>query len=147
MTLQLFFVTAFWQKVPLQIIPNITRILLLDQEKTFNQIHLCHPHTCITCFGLLPRLINCITFLFFNTSICVIVNGFLSVPFAQSQGDSLSLLLFNIAIEPLLRTIYASASIPSFPFQEGSDENVFFFFFKKKKNNLGVLLVCFVLID
>ncbi|KAG1277445.1 hypothetical protein G6F66_012295 [Rhizopus arrhizus] len=97
--------------------------LLLDQEKAYDLVHPDYLHVCLTRFGLPFRLINCITSLFFNTFICVNVNGFFSAPFAQSrglrQGDPLSLLLFNLAIEPLLRTIYASPSITGFSFQVG----------------------------
>ncbi|KAG1487412.1 hypothetical protein G6F53_012717 [Rhizopus delemar] len=56
--------------------------LLLDQEKAYDRVHPDYLHACLTRFGLPPQLSTCITSLFFNTSICVNVNGFLSVPFS-----------------------------------------------------------------
>ncbi|KAG1254667.1 hypothetical protein G6F68_010736 [Rhizopus microsporus] len=99
--------------------------LLLDLEKAYDWVHPDYFYACLTYFGLLPRLINCITSFLFNTSLCVKINDFLSVSFTQGrglcQGNPLLPLLFNLAVKPLLRTIYASPSIPGFPFQEGSD--------------------------
>ncbi|KAG1018649.1 hypothetical protein G6F26_010776 [Rhizopus arrhizus] len=94
-------------------------------EKAYDWVHPDYFYACLTYFGLLPRLINCITSFLFNTSLCVKINDFLSVSFTQGrglcQGNPLLPLLFNLAVKPLLRTIYASPSIPGFPFQEGSD--------------------------
>ncbi|KAG0755182.1 hypothetical protein G6F24_012005 [Rhizopus arrhizus] len=86
--------------------------LLLDQEKAYDRVHPDYLHACLTRFGLPSRLINCITSLFFNTSICVNVNGFVSVHFAQGRRLRQR--------DPLLRTIYVSPSITGFSFQVGS---------------------------
>jgi hypothetical protein len=97
--------------------------LLLDQERAYDRVHPDYLHVCLTRFSLPPRLINRITSLFSDTFICFNVHGFLSVPFTPShglcQGDSFSPLLFNLAIEPLLRTLCVSPSIPGFSFPRG----------------------------
>ena len=97
--------------------------LLLDQEKAYDLVHPDHLHACLMRFSLPPRLINRITSLFFNNFICFNVHSFLSVPFTPSrglcQGDPFSLLLFNLAIEPLLRTLCVSPSIPGLSFPRG----------------------------
>ncbi|KAG1438913.1 hypothetical protein G6F56_012474 [Rhizopus delemar] len=94
--------------------------LMLDQEKAYDRVHPTYLRLCLQHFGLSQRLTDCITSLFFNTSLCVNVNGFISTPFDQGrglrQGDPLSPLLFNLVLEPLLRTIYATSSLPGFVF-------------------------------
>lgn len=92
--------------------------LLLDQEKAYDRVHPKYLQACLEHFGFPSSLIHCIQTLFFGTSLCINVNGFLSTPIAQArglrQGDRLSPLLFNLAIEPLLRSIWFSRLITGF---------------------------------
>ncbi|KAG1328634.1 hypothetical protein G6F62_008060 [Rhizopus arrhizus] len=94
--------------------------LLLDQEKAYDRVHPDYLRQCLIHYGFPTQLINCVTSLFFQTSLCVNVNGFISAPFLQGrglrQGDPLSPLLFNLALEPLLRSIWASPQIGGFHF-------------------------------
>ncbi|KAG1136397.1 hypothetical protein G6F37_012055 [Rhizopus arrhizus] len=96
--------------------------LLLDQEKAYDRIHPGYLAACLDRFGFPEELISCISSLFFNTSLCINVNGFTSVPFPQGrglrQGDPLSPLLFNLALEPLLRSIWSSPHLAGFRFHQ-----------------------------
>ena len=94
--------------------------LLLDQEKAYDRVHPSYLRSCLSHFGFPAPFVDCITQLFFGTTLCVNVNGFLSAPFPQGrglrQGDPLSPLLFNLAVEPLLRMIIASPRLRGFTF-------------------------------
>jgi hypothetical protein len=83
--------------------------LLLDQEKAYDRVHPQYLKACLDKYGFPQPLVVSIISLFFGTSLCINVNGFLTAPISQDrglrQGDPLSPLLFNLAIEPLLRAI------------------------------------------
>lgn len=79
-------------------------------------------------FGFTESFVTCISSLFFQTTLCMNVNGFLSSPFAHGrdlrQRDPLSPLLFNLAIESLLRTLMLSSQLSGFRFLPDSSEKV-----------------------
>lgn len=102
--------------------------LLLDQQKAYDRIHFEYLQQCMQAFNIPTVIINAVTSLFSSTMIQVNVNGFLTAPFQQSrglrQGDPLSPLLFNIAFDPLLRSIDKSPHIQGFNFHmETSSDN------------------------
>ena len=94
--------------------------LLLDQEKAYDRVRPKYLQACLEHFGFPSTLITSTLSLFFGISLCINVNGFLTASIQQArglrQGDPLSPLLFNLAIEPFLRSIWSSSLIPGFTF-------------------------------
>ncbi|EIE82780.1 hypothetical protein RO3G_07485 [Rhizopus delemar RA 99-880] len=88
--------------------------LLLDQEKAYDRVHPQYLKDCLERFGFPSTLVTSILSLFFGTSFCININGFLTTSIQQArglrQGDPLSSLLFNLAIETFLRSIWSSYS-------------------------------------
>jgi hypothetical protein len=84
---------------------------LLDQEKAYDRVHPTYLRQVLLRFGFPSSLVSCLCSLFFGTEISISINGWLGVPIPQlrglRQGDPLSPLLFNLAFEPLLRSILA----------------------------------------
>ena len=84
-------------------------IVILDQEKAYNRI--LHPYLwwILRKFGIPDHFIKTIQALYDNAKTFVMTNGKLNDPFTISkgvrQGNALSCLLFNIAIEPLAESI------------------------------------------
>ena len=74
-------------------------IIALDQEKAYDKID--HHYLLET----LKKFIQTVSSLYENAETAVIINGVISSPFSVTQGvrqgDPLSCLLFNLAIEPL----------------------------------------------
>ncbi|KAG1358340.1 hypothetical protein G6F62_000791 [Rhizopus arrhizus] len=100
--------------------------LLLDQEKAYDRVHPQYLQACIDKFGFPQSLVASIISLF-GTTLCINVNGFLTALISQArglrQGNSLSPLLFNLAIEPLLRFIWSSPLISGFIFLRPQQPN------------------------
>ncbi|KAG1370323.1 hypothetical protein G6F61_012134 [Rhizopus arrhizus] len=76
--------------------------LLLDQEKAYDRVHPQYLQACLERFGFPSSLITSILSLFFGTSLCINVNGFLTASIQQAsglrQGDPLSPLFFNLDV-------------------------------------------------
>ncbi|KAG1138852.1 hypothetical protein G6F37_010178 [Rhizopus arrhizus] len=100
--------------------------LLLDQEKAYDRVHPHYLQACIDKFGFPQSLVASIISLF-GTTLCINVNGFLTVPISEArglrQGNPLYPLLFNLAIEPLLRFIWSSPLISGFTFLRPQQPN------------------------
>jgi len=93
-------------------------IIALDQEKAYDKI--CHDYLWRTMekYNLPQTFINTIRSLYESAKTVVIINGAISQPFQVSrgvrQGDPLSCLLFNIAIEPLANLLRTSKDLKGF---------------------------------
>ena len=80
-------------------------LIALDQEKAYNKI--CHDYLdkTLEAYNLPERFRKIIKSLYESAETVVMINGMPSAPFKVSrgvwQGDPLSCLLFNLAIEPL----------------------------------------------
>ena len=90
-------------------------IVALDQEKAYDKILLPYLWEVLRKFGFPEKFINTLQSLYDNAETTVMINGELSRPFivlrGVRQGDALSCLLFNIAIEPLAAAIRGSPKI------------------------------------
>lgn len=97
--------------------------VMLDQTKAYDLIHPTYLVKVLEKFGFPTAFVHCIQNLFFNNQIFVNMNGFLSPAVSQKrglrQGDSISPLLFNFAIEPFLQSILAHQDISGYSLQHG----------------------------
>ena len=80
-------------------------IVALDQEKAYDKIRHDYLWKCLDAFKLPGLFINTVKSLYANAYTQVAINGVMSTPFRVTrgvrQGDPLSCLLFDLAIEPL----------------------------------------------
>ncbi|KAG1447912.1 hypothetical protein G6F55_010897 [Rhizopus delemar] len=92
--------------------------LLCDQEKAYDRVHPTYLRAFLTRFGFPMGFIDSISSLFFGTSMKVNVNDYLTqpVPLGRGlrQGDPISPLLFNLVMEPLIKSIIQSDRIQGF---------------------------------
>ncbi|KAG1050125.1 hypothetical protein G6F43_007574 [Rhizopus delemar] len=92
--------------------------LLCDQEKADDRIHPDYPRADLVQFSFPEQFILAITSLFYNTSMQVIVNGHLTLPVPLGrglrQGGPINPILFNLALEPLIRAFNDSQRIQGF---------------------------------
>ncbi|KAG1049853.1 hypothetical protein G6F43_007845 [Rhizopus delemar] len=83
--------------------------LLLDQEKAYDRVHPGYLRSVMAKFNFPAQFIKCISKLFFGNQVSININGFFTDPINQQrglrQGDPLSPLLFNIALEPFLLSL------------------------------------------
>lgn len=95
--------------------------LMLDNAKAYDRVHPTYLTKVLSKFGFPIIFVNCITSLFFGNSIFVNMNGFLTKPFRQQrglrQGDTISPILFNFALEPFLQSIIKCKEINGYSLQ------------------------------
>lgn len=98
--------------------------LMLDQEKAYDRVHPLYLKHVLLRFGFPDSLVASLSGLVFDTHIQVNVNGHLSASVLQGRGlrqrVHLSPVLFNLALEPLLRTLMADSSFHGYHFQRPS---------------------------
>ena len=80
-------------------------IVALDQEKAYDKIRHDYLWKCMETFNLPEIFVSTVKSLYANAHTQVAINGVMSTPFQVTrgvrQGDPLSCLLFDLAIEPL----------------------------------------------
>jgi hypothetical protein len=95
--------------------------IMLDNAKAYDRVHPQYLSQVLLKFGFPSQFVTCILNLFFDNSIHVNINGFLTKPIAQRrgirQGDSISPVLFNLAIEPFLLSIINNPDISGYSLQ------------------------------
>lgn len=84
-------------------------IIALDQEKAYDRIDHEYLWRTLERFGIPRQFISTVQSLYHNARTVVIINGERSSPYTVTrgvrQGDPMSCLLFNLAIEPLACTL------------------------------------------
>ena len=93
-------------------------IVALDQEKAYDKIDHHYLLETLRKFNLPTPFIDTINSLYKTASTAVLINGVVSSPFNVTrgvrQGDPLSCLLFNLAIEPLACLLRTSPDLDGF---------------------------------
>ncbi len=87
-------------------------IVALDQEKAYNKVAHDYLWTTLQAYNLPESFINTIKSLYSDATMRVMINGYISSPFqvrrGVCQGNPLSCLLFDIAIESLVNALRKS---------------------------------------
>ena len=87
-------------------------LVCLDQEKAYDRIDHEYLFKCMSKYGIPESVIKLVKTCYSNSYTSVIINGVVSEEFQVTrgvrQGDPMSCLLFNIAIEPLANAIRKS---------------------------------------
>lgn len=95
--------------------------IMLDNNKAYDRVHPHYLTQVLLKFGFPFEFVRCIQNLFFDNEIYINMNGFLSNPVKQNrglrQGDSISPLLFNFAIEPFILSIINNNNISGYTMQ------------------------------
>jgi hypothetical protein len=93
-------------------------IITSDQEKVYNKIQHTYLFETLEAFHLPPLFVNMVRNLYKSAYTQVVINGSLSSLFQVTrgvcQGNPPSCLLFDLAIEPLVYTIWNSPNINGF---------------------------------
>lgn len=100
--------------------------LLLDQEKAYDRVHPLYLNIVLEKFGFSSTIIENISKLFFDNSMQVNGNGHftgdIQQPRGLRQGDPLSPVLFNLALEPLLLAIQQDENIKVYEYSTVTGE-------------------------
>ncbi|CEP15119.1 hypothetical protein [Parasitella parasitica] len=97
--------------------------MLLDQEKAYDRVNAVYLGAVLERFGFPDRFVSCINQLFFGNAMFVNINGFFTAGVHQErgirQGDPLSPLLFDLALEPFLLSILQDPQFCGFNVTDG----------------------------
>ncbi|KAG1340282.1 hypothetical protein G6F62_005477 [Rhizopus arrhizus] len=98
--------------------------LFLDQEKDYHRVHPSYLRSVLPQFGFPTVLVNSLIGLFFDNRVRVNINGHFTDEVTQScslrQGDPLSPLLLNLALESFLIHVLQDTSLIGFSFLPAS---------------------------
>jgi hypothetical protein len=99
--------------------------LSLDQEKAYDRVNLSYLHTALLKYGFPNNLVRCIINMMGQNLLRINVNGFFTdaVPKLRGlkQGDPISSILYNLAIEPFLRSILTDPLYTGYQMQYAND--------------------------
>ncbi|KAK4519880.1 uncharacterized protein ATC70_010124 [Mucor velutinosus] len=83
--------------------------ILLEQEKAYDRVNADYLCAVLLRFGFPASFVSCVKLLFFSNDMDINVNGYFTPAVKQergiTQGDPLSPLLFDVALEPFLLSI------------------------------------------
>jgi len=95
--------------------------VMLDNNKAYDRVHPRYLAQVLQKFGFPMEFIRCIENLFFDNELFINMNGFLTESVKQKrglrQGDSISPILFNFAIEPFILSIINNQDISGYTLQ------------------------------
>ncbi|KAG0789707.1 hypothetical protein G6F16_008397 [Rhizopus arrhizus] len=95
-------------------------VLLLDQEKAYDRVHPIYLRSVLLKFGFPPKFVASLIGLFFGNQVRININGHFTEPVNQlrdlRQGDPLSPLLFNLALEPFLQHVLQDHTLHGYSF-------------------------------
>ncbi|KAK4520677.1 uncharacterized protein ATC70_006555 [Mucor velutinosus] len=100
----------------------------IDSAKAYDYVNEQYICKMLQKFGFPSTFITSVRNLFFKTKIAINVNGFMTEPVSQKhglrQGDSISPVLFNFALEPLLLAILNDEKIKGYSIHTAADPRV-----------------------
>lgn len=103
-------------------------IVALDQEKVYNKVSHTYLWKTMRKLNFPETFINTVKNLYEGAETRIILNGYISTPFevirGVRQGDQLSCLIFNIAIEPLSNLIRTSDKLKEYKIPRKTEELV-----------------------
>ncbi|KAK4518914.1 uncharacterized protein ATC70_009140 [Mucor velutinosus] len=99
--------------------------LSLDQEKAYDRVNLSYLQTALITYGFPANLVRCIINMMGQNLLRINVNGYFTddIPKLRGlkQGDPISSILYNLAIEPFLRSILNDPLYHGYQMQYATD--------------------------
>ncbi|KAG1152986.1 hypothetical protein G6F37_000053 [Rhizopus arrhizus] len=106
--------------------PHVTTDI--DQEMAYDRVHPLYLRQTMLAFGFPPSLVHSLESLFFGNAVRININGYFTNRIDQRrglrQGNPLSPLLFNIALESFLQHILQDSFFQGFQFQVVSNSAI-----------------------
>ncbi|KAK4520638.1 uncharacterized protein ATC70_006516 [Mucor velutinosus] len=102
--------------------------ILLDQEKAYDRVNADYLCAVLRRLGFPASCVSCVKSLFFGNSMYINVNGYFTSAVKQErgirQGDPLSPLLFDVALEPFLLSILQDTCFHGFKASNGASADM-----------------------
>ncbi|KAK4515183.1 Glycerophosphocholine phosphodiesterase [Mucor velutinosus] len=102
--------------------------ILLDQEKAYDRVNADYLCAVLLRLGFPASFVSCVRLLFFGNDMYININGYFTPAVKQErgirQGDPLSPLLFDVALEPFLLSILQDPYFHGFRVSNGTSAEV-----------------------